>query len=95
MDLKRVGSWFLRDLESFLGGVSWIRTEGSLMWQKEPWTWHQTGLDVMPTSATSKLSGLGHAISPQWIRLCGIANGIMCIQVQHIVGVQMDQNLKR
>lgn len=33
--------------------------------------------DWLPTSATSKLSGLGQAISPQWIRLNGIANEMM------------------
>lgn len=62
--------------------------------RKEHWTWSQTGLDVMPSSAISKLSGLGQAVSPQWIRLSGIANEIMCIQAQHIAGAQLDQNLK-
>lgn len=83
------------DLESFLGGVPWLRTEGTLVQQKEHWTWSQTGLVAMPTSATPKLSGLGQDISPQWIRLNGITNEIMYIQTQHMVDTQLDQNLKR
>ena len=73
-------SWFLGDLGTFLGGISWLRTEGSLVWQEEHWAWSQTGLDVMPTSATFKLSGLGQATSPQWIRLNGVSNGMMYIK---------------
>lgn len=94
MGLKRVVGWFLDDLRSFLGGVSQFRTEGSLVWQKEHWTWSPTDLDVMPASATSRLSGLGQTTSVRSIRLNGVAKKMMYIQAWHVGDGQLARNLK-